>query len=76
MASEQRPLSATDAEISCDSSLNTPEKRPLENGPDDGEATGDTFPEGGARAWSVAIGTACIAFCTMGYVNSFGLVIY
>jgi len=32
----------------------------------------DTFPEGGARAWSVAIATAGVSFCTLGYVNTFG----
>ena len=31
-----------------------------------------TFPEGGARAWFVAAGTAGVLFCTLGYANSFG----
>lgn len=30
------------------------------------------FPEGGARAWSVAAGTAGVLFCTFGYANAFG----
>jgi hypothetical protein len=30
------------------------------------------FPEGGAAAWAVAIGTSAVIFCTLGYVNSFG----
>jgi hypothetical protein len=30
------------------------------------------FPEGGARAWSVAIGAAGVIFCTFGYANAFG----
>lgn len=30
------------------------------------------FPEGGARAWATASGTALIMFCTVGYVNSWG----
>jgi hypothetical protein len=30
------------------------------------------FPDGGARAWSVAAACAGILFCTFGYVNSFG----
>lgn len=40
------------------------------------EETSDvmTFPEGGARAWSVAIGAAGVMFCTFGYVNAFGQV--
>jgi hypothetical protein len=32
------------------------------------------FPEGGARAWATASGTALIMFCTLGYVNSWGYV--
>lgn len=31
-----------------------------------------TYPEGGLRAWSVALGSAGNVFCTFGYVNSFG----
>lgn len=31
-----------------------------------------TFPEGGTRAWCVAAGHGGVAFCTFGYVNSFG----
>lgn len=30
------------------------------------------FPEGGARAWAVALGCAGILFCTFGYINAFG----
>lgn len=30
------------------------------------------YPEGGARAWSVAIGNAGAMFCTLGFVNSIG----
>lgn len=30
------------------------------------------FPDGGAKAWSVAIGAAGILFCTFGYINAFG----
>jgi hypothetical protein len=33
-----------------------------------------TYPEGGARAWSVAIGNAGVMVCTLGFVNSFGYV--
>ena len=33
-----------------------------------------TFPEGGARAWAVAAGTAAALFCTLGYSNAFGWV--
>ncbi|TGO82216.1 hypothetical protein BPOR_0887g00020 [Botrytis porri] len=31
------------------------------------------FPDGGARAWSVAAGAAGVLFCTFGYINSFGV---
>ncbi len=34
-----------------------------------------TFPEGGARAWGVAIGAAGVLFSTFGYANAFGYVI-
>lgn len=30
------------------------------------------FPEGGLKAWSVAIGCALVLFSTFGYVNAFG----
>ena len=30
------------------------------------------FPEGGARAWGVALGTAGVLFSTFGYANAFG----
>jgi hypothetical protein len=33
-----------------------------------------TFPEGGARAWGVAIGAAGVLFSTFGYANAFGYV--
>lgn len=32
----------------------------------------DEFPEGGAQAWGVAIGTCLILLVTLGHVNSFG----
>ena len=30
-------------------------------------------PDGGLRAWLVAIGAACIFFSTLGFANSFGI---
>ena len=33
------------------------------------------FPEGGARAWLVAVGAAGVLFCTSGYINAFGYLI-
>jgi hypothetical protein len=34
----------------------------------------DDFPEGGLRAWAVAIASSFVVFCTLGYSNSFGYV--
>jgi len=48
------------------------EEQPLEDFLVKGNAPEDTFPEGGARAWCVAVGTAGVTFCTLGYLNSFG----
>ncbi|RAL60355.1 hypothetical protein DID88_000131 [Monilinia fructigena] len=31
------------------------------------------FPDGGAKAWSVAAGAAGVLFCTFGYINAFGV---
>lgn len=33
----------------------------------------DGYPEGGSRAWLVAMGTGGVLFCTLGYTNSFGV---
>ena len=30
------------------------------------------FPDGGARAWLVALGGGGVMFCTFGYINAFG----
>ncbi|RAL08253.1 MCT family MFS transporter [Aspergillus homomorphus CBS 101889] len=38
-----------------------------------GDADPDTFPDGGLRAWSVALGNAGVMFCTLGYVNSWSV---
>ena len=45
------------------------------NDPEHGEKVveADDFPEGGARAWAVASAAGGILFCTMGYINAFGL---
>ncbi|EEP76862.1 predicted protein [Uncinocarpus reesii 1704] len=48
------------------------EKSPITTDDQDQAPAGD-FPDGGTRAWAVALGTAGIAFCTLGYVNSFGV---
>lgn len=72
--SEQPPILAGTGLSHNSSEDHRDEKQATEDGIIQGEAPEDTFPEGGTRAWSVAIGTAGIAFCTLGYVNSFGLV--
>jgi hypothetical protein len=36
---------------------------------------GSEFPEGGLRAWSVAVGCAGVLFSTFGFVNAFGYVL-
>lgn len=32
------------------------------------------FSDGGLQAWLVVSGSACVFFCTLGYLNSFGYV--
>jgi len=33
----------------------------------------DEFPDGGIRAWMVAVGASSAFFCTLGFTNSFGV---
>ncbi|TGJ81027.1 hypothetical protein E0Z10_g7741 [Xylaria hypoxylon] len=42
-------------------------------GPTQEQAALHEFPDGGKRAWGVACGTSLAVFCTLGYVNSFGV---
>lgn len=52
---------------------NEPETRTEGNTtPESEKAQELTFPEGGAKAWGVAIGSGGMFFCTFGYVNAFG----
>ena len=37
------------------------------------QAALEEAPDGGLRAWLVAIGAACIFFSTLGFANSFGV---
>ncbi len=60
----------TKAEPSSDAELSIAGKSVDEDPNPQGE--GPTFPEGGLRAWSVAIGCAGLLFSTFGYVNAFG----
>ena len=52
-------------------SLHTTSNEKTEDGPVPNPE--DTFPEGGARAWLVAAGTASVLFATLGYSNCFGI---
>lgn len=53
---------------------NNPSLEPVEQeaGSKSEEPGQPSFPEGGARAWSVAAGCAGILFSTFGYINAFG----
>jgi len=73
MASEEQhhiPLDTEPSQGKSEISLN--EKQDPEDLLAKEDAAEDTFPEGGARAWSVAAGTAGVTFCTLGYLNSYG----
>ncbi len=49
------------------------ESQPDEKAPSPQEGP-QAFPEGGLRAWSVAIGCSGVLFSTFGYVNAFGYI--
>jgi len=73
MTSEEPPQIPADADSSHGKTdLSLSEKQPPEDLLVKCDAPEDTFPEGGARAWCVAAGTAGVTFCTLGYLNSFG----
>ncbi|KAG6853433.1 hypothetical protein C0991_004433 [Blastosporella zonata] len=36
-------------------------------------ATGQEYPEGGLKAWSVLLGVWIVQFCTFGYTNAYGV---
>lgn len=48
-----------------------PEKLPSSNDQTSSEEA--DFPDGGLRAWLVAIGASTAFFCTLGYTNTFGI---
>lgn len=56
---------------SSEHNVSDAEKSPLDT-PDQIKGEESDFPEGGARAWSVAIGASGVMFSTFGYVNAFG----
>ncbi|KAL4982250.1 major facilitator superfamily domain-containing protein [Aspergillus falconensis] len=54
-------------------SAQTPGEKTEERSEPKQEETRPNFPEGGPRAWSVALGNAGVMFCTLGYINSWGV---
>jgi hypothetical protein len=67
----------TDVEKSAMENAGAPsvENVSLEEKPTDESPPHMAFPESSARAWSVALGTAGVLFCTFGYANAFGSVL-
>jgi hypothetical protein len=55
--------------VSSSPSANNIKQSSLESDPTVQE---EEYPDGGLKAWSVAIGSAGVLFCTMGYANSWG----
>ena len=68
MAEEKKPEVPRESDIEASIEGQSDEKA---HGPQGGS---QEFPEGGLRAWSVAIGCSGILFSTFGYVNTFGCV--
>ncbi|KAL4916747.1 major facilitator superfamily domain-containing protein [Aspergillus aurantiobrunneus] len=65
MASQKPDIPATDPEALRSESSTTDEKAPADNF--------DAAPDGGFKAWLVAVGSACTIFSTLGFANSFGV---
>jgi hypothetical protein len=68
MVEEKKPEVPRESDIEASIEGQSDEKA---HGPQGGS---QEFPEGGLRAWSVAIGCSGILFSTFGYVNTFGCV--
>lgn len=75
MAAESNRLSSDPGLSHLSSEDDRNEKQPIADSAGEDKPPTTDFPDGGTRAWAVAVGTAGIAFCTLGYVNSFGLVL-
>lgn len=65
--------------LNTDASLKDGKEQPTYAGGSDTEkavvsepAPAMDFPDGGPRAWMVALGAGGVLFCTFGYVNAFG----
>jgi hypothetical protein len=64
-ASDSEQISAKSDEGARDENdVNEAEQSRSKDSPD--------FPDGGARAWSIALGSSAVLFCTLGSVSSFG----
>ena len=69
MEEEKKPEMPQESDNEASIEVQPDEKAPVpQNGP-------PPFPEGGLRAWSVAIGCSGVLFSTFGYVNAFGCVL-
>ena len=64
----KKPETAQGSDIEASIGRQSDEKVPSPQG------DAPTFPEGGLRAWSVALGSSGVLFSTFGYVNAFGYV--
>lgn len=58
--------------LSHDAEMGSPPKSVEETENEKATAAAMDFPEGGARGWATAAGTAGVMFCTFGYINTFG----
>jgi hypothetical protein len=69
MEGKKKPEMPQESDNEASIEVQPDEKAPVpQNGP-------PPFPEGGLRAWSVAIGCSGVLFSTFGYVNAFGCVL-
>jgi hypothetical protein len=70
MEEEKKPEVPQESDIEASIEGQPDERAPVpQSGP-------PPFPEGGLRAWSVAIGCSGVLFSTFGYVNAFGYAIH
>ncbi|PYH97114.1 putative monocarboxylate permease [Aspergillus ellipticus CBS 707.79] len=72
MASEPHSNDAHQEILARDVSEEKGSDRNVDNDLPEDNFTEGGFPEGGLRAWIVALGNAGVMFCTLGYINSWG----
>ncbi|KAF2458730.1 major facilitator superfamily domain-containing protein [Lineolata rhizophorae] len=78
MAAEDQSVKDSGPNTSDDQYAPTPQNESAESGAlanekGLGTSTEEDFPDGGARAWLVAIGSSLVLMATFGYINSFGI---